>query len=165
MMMESSINSATILPPYEEEFETVDNLHWSPETASICFGYTSFKHRTPYKLPKPQTRITIIIQYKITALKMSLILKHEQKKFEGDGFFSAQTSLIPKVANFVSNNKSLISSEAQALGSVAKAGVNISDAVKKSQELKELQLIRELRNKRLERQALEKQGKGFKIIG
>ncbi|ESO98022.1 hypothetical protein LOTGIDRAFT_174459 [Lottia gigantea] len=55
--------------------------------------------------------------------------------------------------------------EAQALGSVAKAGVNISDAVKKSDELKELQLIRELRNKRLERQALEKQGKGFKIIG
>ncbi|ESO93709.1 hypothetical protein LOTGIDRAFT_153165 [Lottia gigantea] len=54
---------------------------------------------------------------------------------------------------------------AQALGSVAKAGVNISDAVKKSDELKELQLIRELRNKRLERQALEKQGKGFKIIG
>ncbi|ESO91867.1 hypothetical protein LOTGIDRAFT_163228 [Lottia gigantea] len=45
MMMESSINSATILPPYEEEFEPVDNLHWSPETAFICFGYTSFKHR------------------------------------------------------------------------------------------------------------------------
>ncbi|ESP02050.1 hypothetical protein LOTGIDRAFT_157191 [Lottia gigantea] len=33
MMMESSINSATILPPYEEEFEPVDNLHWSPETS------------------------------------------------------------------------------------------------------------------------------------
>ncbi|ESP04431.1 hypothetical protein LOTGIDRAFT_170824 [Lottia gigantea] len=57
---------------------------------------------------------------------MSLILKHEQHKFEGDGFFSALTSLIPKVANFVSNNKSLISSEAQALGSVAKAGIQKS---------------------------------------
>ncbi|ESO85521.1 hypothetical protein LOTGIDRAFT_155008 [Lottia gigantea] len=47
MMMESSINSATILPPYEEEFEPVDNLHWSPvqQTAFICFGYTSFNHR------------------------------------------------------------------------------------------------------------------------
>ncbi|ESO92704.1 hypothetical protein LOTGIDRAFT_175657 [Lottia gigantea] len=37
MMMESSINSATILPPYEEEFETVDNLHWSPETANSIY--------------------------------------------------------------------------------------------------------------------------------
>ncbi|ESO90931.1 hypothetical protein LOTGIDRAFT_175791 [Lottia gigantea] len=37
MMMESSINSATILPPYEEEFETVDNLHWSPETANNIY--------------------------------------------------------------------------------------------------------------------------------
>ncbi|ESO97664.1 hypothetical protein LOTGIDRAFT_152753 [Lottia gigantea] len=37
MMMESSINSATILPPYEEEFEPVDNLHWSPETANNIY--------------------------------------------------------------------------------------------------------------------------------
>ncbi|ESO96018.1 hypothetical protein LOTGIDRAFT_160001 [Lottia gigantea] len=37
MMMESSINSATILPPYEEEFEPVDNLHWSPETANSIY--------------------------------------------------------------------------------------------------------------------------------
>ncbi|ESO96074.1 hypothetical protein LOTGIDRAFT_160059 [Lottia gigantea] len=36
MMMESSINSATILPPYEE-FEPVDNLHWSPETANSIY--------------------------------------------------------------------------------------------------------------------------------
>ncbi|ESO82846.1 hypothetical protein LOTGIDRAFT_155882 [Lottia gigantea] len=89
---------------------------------------------------------------------MSLILKHEQHKFEtddysGDGFISALTSLIPKVSSFVSNNKSLISSEAQALGSVAKAGVRIHDAVKKSDELKELQ---QLRNKRIEQQALDK---------
>ncbi|ESO94057.1 hypothetical protein LOTGIDRAFT_176737 [Lottia gigantea] len=88
---------------------------------------------------------------------MSLILKHEQHKFEGDGFFSALSSLIPKVANFVSNNKSLISSEAQALGSVAKAGVNISEAVKRSNELKELQHIREMRNKRLK----NKKGSGM----
>ncbi|ESP04152.1 hypothetical protein LOTGIDRAFT_170985 [Lottia gigantea] len=39
MMMESSINSATILPPYEEEFETVDNLHWSPETANSIYFF------------------------------------------------------------------------------------------------------------------------------
>ncbi|ESO97910.1 hypothetical protein LOTGIDRAFT_153018 [Lottia gigantea] len=37
MMMESSINSATILPPYEEEFEPVDNLHWTPETANSIY--------------------------------------------------------------------------------------------------------------------------------
>ncbi|ESP02000.1 hypothetical protein LOTGIDRAFT_157137 [Lottia gigantea] len=37
MMMESSINSTTILPPYEEEFEPVDNLHWSPETANSIY--------------------------------------------------------------------------------------------------------------------------------
>ncbi|ESP00257.1 hypothetical protein LOTGIDRAFT_238636 [Lottia gigantea] len=37
MMMESSINSATILPPYEEEFEPVDNLQWSPETANSIY--------------------------------------------------------------------------------------------------------------------------------
>ncbi|ESO93443.1 hypothetical protein LOTGIDRAFT_175567 [Lottia gigantea] len=37
MMMESSINSATILPPYKEEFEPVDNLHWSPETANSIY--------------------------------------------------------------------------------------------------------------------------------
>ncbi|ESO90507.1 hypothetical protein LOTGIDRAFT_164092 [Lottia gigantea] len=61
---------------------------------------------------------------------MSLILKHEQHKFEGDGFFSALSSLIPKVANFVS--KFLISSGAQALRAVAKAGVNISETVKRS---------------------------------
>ncbi|ESO93296.1 hypothetical protein LOTGIDRAFT_161862 [Lottia gigantea] len=57
-------------------------------------------------------------------------------KMAADGSFSALTSPIPKVANFVSNNKSLISSEAQALGSVAKAGVNISDAVKNLTNLK-----------------------------
>ncbi|ESP03457.1 hypothetical protein LOTGIDRAFT_171396 [Lottia gigantea] len=37
MMMESNINSATILPPYEEELEPVDNLHWSPETANSIY--------------------------------------------------------------------------------------------------------------------------------
>ncbi|ESP02042.1 hypothetical protein LOTGIDRAFT_157182 [Lottia gigantea] len=37
MLMESSINSATILPPYEEEFEPVDNLHWSQETANSIY--------------------------------------------------------------------------------------------------------------------------------
>ncbi|ESO99826.1 hypothetical protein LOTGIDRAFT_173484 [Lottia gigantea] len=76
-----------------------------------------------------------------------------------NGFFgefcTALTSLIPKVAGFVSNNKSLISSEAQTIGSIAKAGVS-----KKSKELKELQQIRKLRNRRLE----EKKGKDFKDI-
>ncbi|ESP02531.1 hypothetical protein LOTGIDRAFT_176410, partial [Lottia gigantea] len=42
--------------------------------------------------------------------------------------------------------------KAQALGSVAKAGVNISETVKRSNELKELQHIREMGNKRLENQ-------------
>ncbi|ESP02101.1 hypothetical protein LOTGIDRAFT_157250 [Lottia gigantea] len=86
---------------------------------------------------------------------MSLILKHEQHKFEdysGDGMFSSIFSLgktiIPKGASFVSNNKSLISSEAKAVGSIAEAGKSISDTVKQSNELKELQLIRDLRNRR-----------------
>ncbi|ESO88821.1 hypothetical protein LOTGIDRAFT_165240 [Lottia gigantea] len=30
--------------PYEEEFGP-ENLHWSRETAIICFGYAIFKHR------------------------------------------------------------------------------------------------------------------------
>ncbi|ESO99827.1 hypothetical protein LOTGIDRAFT_173485 [Lottia gigantea] len=54
---------------------------------------------------------------------MTLILKHEQERFNGDGFISALTSLFPKVASFVANNKSLISSEAQAIGSIAKSEI------------------------------------------
>ncbi|ESO87080.1 hypothetical protein LOTGIDRAFT_154570 [Lottia gigantea] len=84
---------------------------------------------------------------------MSLILKHEQHRFEdysGDGIFSSLFSLsktiIPKVASFVSNNKSLLSTGAKAVGSIAQAGKSIGDAVKQSDELKELQLIRDLRN-------------------
>ncbi|ESO94757.1 hypothetical protein LOTGIDRAFT_161003 [Lottia gigantea] len=98
---------------------------------------------------------------------MSLILKHEQHKFEdysGDGIFSSLfflgKTIIPKVASFVSNIKSLISTGAKAVGSIAQTGKSISEAVKQSDELKELQLIRDLRNRRLE----ERKGKGFKVI-
>ncbi|ESO94739.1 hypothetical protein LOTGIDRAFT_160973 [Lottia gigantea] len=54
-----------------------------------------------------------------------------------------------------------VKDKAKAIGSVAEAGKSISDAVTKSDELKELQLITELRNRKLE----EKKGKGFKVIG
>ncbi|ESP02033.1 hypothetical protein LOTGIDRAFT_157163 [Lottia gigantea] len=49
----------------------------------------------------------------------------------------------------------------KAIGSIAEAGKSISDTVKQSNELTELELIRELRNRRLE----ERKGKGFKVIG
>ncbi|ESP03066.1 hypothetical protein LOTGIDRAFT_157027 [Lottia gigantea] len=75
--------------------------------------------------------------------------------------FTKGKTIIPKVASFVSKNKSLISNGAKAIGSIAEAGKSISDTVKQSNELKELELIRELRNRRLE----ERKGKGFKVIG
>ena len=100
---------------------------------------------------------------------MSLILKHEKEKFNttfvGDGFVSSLASLIPKVASFVTNNKALISSGTQAIGSLAKAGVKIHDTMKQSDELKELEEIRKMRNNRIEQQALNKKGGGFKLLG
>ncbi|ESO85649.1 hypothetical protein LOTGIDRAFT_155141 [Lottia gigantea] len=59
MMMESSINSATILPPYEEEFETVDNLHWPPETAnSIYLFWIHQLQASKYSVnPKDKTEV------------------------------------------------------------------------------------------------------------
>ncbi|ESO98029.1 hypothetical protein LOTGIDRAFT_174468 [Lottia gigantea] len=89
--------------------------------------------------------------------------QEEQKIVNMKQIYPKETgkTVIPKVASFVSKNKSLISSGAKAIGSIAEAGKSISDTVNQSNELKELELIRELRNKRLE----ERKGKGFKVIG
>ena len=94
---------------------------------------------------------------------MGLILKHEKNKYQGDGFLSALTSLIPKAASFIANNKNIISSGAKAVSSIGQAASDISKTVKQSKELEELQRIRELRNKRLEQKL--KTGNGFKILG
>ncbi|ESO91829.1 hypothetical protein LOTGIDRAFT_163191 [Lottia gigantea] len=65
MMIESSINSATILPPYEEEFEPVDNLHWyskqhlfvldTPASSIEC----DFKIKDATQNQVPQTNTTL----------------------------------------------------------------------------------------------------------
>ena len=90
---------------------------------------------------------------------MTVILPHEKKNFrfskptsagdaipKGDGI----SDIISSVGNIVSKNKDLISSGAKAISSVSSAANKIADTVKKSNQLKELQMIRELHNKRLE---------------
>ena len=37
MIMDSTTNNAVILPPCEEPFETVDNIHWTAETANSIY--------------------------------------------------------------------------------------------------------------------------------
>ena len=125
---------------------------------------------------------------------MGIIYRHEKKRFkeykqnppennfkpevQGDGFIDSIASTIPKITEFVSNNKDLISSGAKAVSSVANTTSKIVDAVKENNKLKELQAIREARNRRLEEQMksnrntntpsvppTKKRGDGFKVIG
>lgn len=49
MMIESDTSDTTILPPYEEEFEPVDNLHWSPDTANSIYLFWIRQLQAPGK--------------------------------------------------------------------------------------------------------------------
>jgi len=140
---------------------------------------------------------------------MPIIFKHERKRFKknpdystveessgftddvksskqienhnGDGLGDFITGVIPQITNFISNNKELVSSGVKAVTSVAGATKAVTDTVKQNNELKKLQLLREIRNKRLEKESesstpseivdnKEKDnnkiiGAGFKLIG
>ena len=103
---------------------------------------------------------------------MPIIQSFEKHKFvkRGEGI----ADVINSVSNFVSNNKDTISDTAKAATSVANATSNISNTVKRANELKELQLIREQHNKKIEENAKKKElpdsvkeklaGSGFKKL-
>ena len=61
---------------------------------------------------------------------------------EGAGIFSG----IGSIANFIKNNKDLISSAAKGAAAIGSTASAISNAVKSQNELKQLEAIRKLRN-------------------
>ena len=99
-------------------------------------------------------------------------MKHERRNFKfstkntshpetnnehsGEGIsdvISSVGNIVGKTSDFISKNKDLINSGAKAVSSVSSAANTIADTVKKSKQLKELQMIQELHNKRLEAEA------------
>ena len=73
----------------------------------------------------------------------------------GSGIFDSIASVATPIIEGIKNNKDLIIEGGKAIGSVAGAAKAIADAKKHADELKEAEIINQIRNRNLEKKAKE----------
>ena len=81
-----------------------------------------------------------------------------QKDGEGIGdIFSSIATAVKPAIDFAKNNKDLLAAGAKAVGSIAGGAKAIADAKRAADELKQAEIVNQIRNRNLEKQAQEKQ--------